>query len=81
MQIPAFYSTYSSLIWTAYRDKVSKSNDWGWILVGRDGDGKLLIVQTVVVHIRDREVEAVSNWMTTGLKCGQIPIEVKRRME
>lgn len=25
----------------------------------RDGDGKLLIVQTVVVHIRDREVEAV----------------------
>lgn len=34
----------------------------------RDGDGKLLIVQTVVVHIRDREVEAVSNWMTTGLR-------------
>lgn len=23
-----------------------------------------------MVHIRDREVEAVSNWMTTGLKCG-----------
>lgn len=49
----------------------------GGSLVGRDGDGKLLIVQTAG-HIRDREVEAVSNWMTTGLKCGQIPIEVKK---
>lgn len=53
-----------------YRDKVSKGNDWRWILDRSDYDGKHLIFQSVVVHIRHREMEAIRNQLTVGLKHG-----------
>lgn len=71
-----YIATDSSSLWhllcidlrIVYRDKVSKSNDWRWIFDRSDRDGKHLIVQTVVVHITHREMEAISNQMIVSLK-------------
>ena len=60
-----------------YSDMVSKSNERWHCLGRRDSDGEHLSVKSVVISIKNSEMEDVHNGLIAGLKHGGVAVKVR----
>lgn len=59
---------------SAHLDAAADSHD-RWLLLSRgDGDGKHLVLQTIVLPIIHNKVENVGDWLVLGFKGCNIPV-------